>query len=294
MYMFDYYMMKRNLGWESDFLKPDDRNVAINTQKLALSAAEFLKVIGKKRTVNTDNKNFTSLLSAQMEALDAARETGDNPFADQTLFPLSKCENGLTVAETKERADQVVGLSQEIADLRQQVLRLQTVDNSVNSTAVLETPDEANVRMIRVKAVITDVCHEKNMKERLSPEDIDAIQRQVESKIHSDRNSSDNDVYQRNRAMLQHLVRRRKYSKCDYKVLKQFWSLLGVSGNLFTFTGQLFDRDYLNTKSDKYYKYVSILTFMLKYQRLSKEHAKLWFKDTKEQDKDEYFFGNWQ
>jgi hypothetical protein len=75
-------------------------------------------------------------------------------------------------------------------------------------------------------------------------------------------------------------------------MLKQFWILLGVSGDLMGFTGQLFDREYLNPKSDKYYKYSSILSFMLKYQRLSKKHPKPWFKDVKEHDKDDYFFVN--
>jgi hypothetical protein len=89
-------------------------------------------------------------------------------------------------------------------------------------------------------------------------------------------------------------MRRKKYSKGAYKMLKQFWILLGVSGDLMGFTGQLFDREYLNPKSDKYYRYVSILTFMLKYQRLSKKHTKLWFKDVKDHDKDDYFFDNWQ
>jgi hypothetical protein len=268
------------------------------------------KIIDSNYRANIEKKKYyTSMLSAQMEALAAARETANHPLKQtDELYPDFPGQTYPTVdtygrkplvddiywppvekippPEPKRDPAKLTSLNKEIAELRQQLIQLQ--DNTT------ETPDEANVRMIRTKVIITEVSHDKNTKERLSSEVIDEIQQRVEAKIQSDRNSSDNDVYQRNHAMLQHLMRRQKYSKRAYNTLNEICCLLDLSGNLLAFTGQLFDREYLNTQSDKYYKYVSVLTFMLQYQRLSKVHAKPWFKDIKEHDKDVYFFNNWQ
>jgi hypothetical protein len=194
---------------------------------------------------------------------------------------------GPPVPNNKTFEDQVADLNRQITELKEQIFQLQ------NANTAAETTDEINVRMVRTKIIISEVSFDKKLK-KLELEDLEEIERQVGAKIQSDRDSADYDIYQRNQALLQHLMRRKKYSKSAYKMLKQFWILLGVSGDLMGFTGQLFDRDYLNPKSDKYYRYVSILTFMLKYQRLSKKHTKLWFKDVKDHDKDDYFFDNWQ
>jgi hypothetical protein len=187
--------------------------------------------------------------------------------------------------------DRAAGLNQEFAELREcrkLVVKVQNADTEV------ETLDDVYVRIVRTKMIISEVSFDKKLKKRLELEDIEEIQHQVEAKIQSDRYSADNEIYQRNHCLFHYLMRRHKYSKSAYEILKQFWILLSVTGDLMTFTGQLFDREYLNPKSHKYYKYVSILTFMLRYQRLSKKPSKLWFKNVKDHDKDDYFFNNWQ
>jgi hypothetical protein len=190
----------------------------------------------------------------------------------------------------------------QVEELKLQLIKLQlegglarptsSAGVSVSSAAVPESVAEMDERLARIDLIIDEIGAERNYSKRNFYDIVD-IRAKVLAKIERDRNSADSEVYRRNQALLQHLMRRQEWSLNVSNQLNCVVKLLTIAGDYSAFNGKLFDRDYLDPKSEKYYKYVAILVFMLKYQRLAHPHATCCFRATKERDTDDYFFQNW-
>jgi hypothetical protein len=216
-----------------------------------------------------------------------------------------KATNRNKIEELEALRAQFDDTVREVGGLKLELIKLQlegrlsrrnsTAGVSINSTAVSAVPEtvaEMNERLARIDLIIEEISAEKNCSKR-NFFDVEDVRAKVIAKINRDRASADSDVYRRNQAMLQHLLRRQEWSLNVKNQLNCVIKLLTVAGDFTAFDGKLFDRDYLDPKSDKYYKYVAILVFLLKYQRLAYPHATCCFRAMKERDTDDYFFQNW-
>jgi hypothetical protein len=197
-----------------------------------------------------------------------------------------KCgEVALLRAQITELSIQLREMEQQLNVFREQQpvpLALRPDDAEMNEATITEN-------VARISLIITEVGHTPYPELARKAAQKTEVYEKVMAKMGRDRSSSESDIYRRNYCLMLHLTRLKPYSKEAKNILTDWWKRFSVSGDIVAFSGRMFDRDYLNPRSDKFFKYVTFLVFLQKYQRLSQPVTK----NRETCDSEEYFWRHW-
>jgi hypothetical protein len=195
-------------------------------------------------------------------------------------------------SEVASQREQITELSKQLCEMEQQIKTLREQQAAMSARPADDTQiGEVDLKEqeARISWIITEVGHAPCPKLAKKGFNKTEVHEKVMAKINRDRTSPESAIYRRNYCLMMHLTRRKPFSKEAKKTLVDLWKLFGISGDIVAFSGRMFDRDYLNPKSDKFFQYVTYLVFLHKYQRLSQPVTK----NSEPCDSNEYFWRHW-